>query len=571
MSSSTPSLVHAFIERCERGGSQIASHRLVDGVWQGHSWREGREHVERLAAGLLQCGLQPKERVGIVAGTRREWTWCDLAIQWAGGQTVGIYASMPVRKTADMLRDVGAQRVFVDEAADADGLRAQGFEVHPMGQLEPLEAQGAERLRARPEEMLQRASELGPDDVATVVFTTGSTGRPRKVPVTHRQLLYVIEATSSVVPYAGARALAFLPLAHVFQRYASYLGLVTDVEAYYARGLDTVREDLLAARPSCFALVPRYLEKIHDDAMRKLSARPAPFRRGFAALRKGGERGWAEPLLGATFGRLVARAVKRALGGRLAFIGSGGAPLDLEVEAFFDAIGVPIVQGWGLTETTAPLTLNTLGARKLGSVGRALPGTELKTSPGGELLARGPGVFSGYEGAASATQAAFDAEGWFRTGDLGRIDDDGFVFIHGRKKHIIVTAGGSKVAPMPLEAALGRSPLVEHALVVGDGRPYVGALLQLSETGRSTLRAHTGLGSSASDPELLAHPSAQGTLRAMLVRVNEGAPAYAQVRRLAGMEVAATEAEGTLTPKRELARAAALSANLEAVERLYRS
>jgi long-chain acyl-CoA synthetase len=329
-------------------------------------------------------------------------------------------------------------------------------------------------------------------------------------------------------------------------------------------------------------LVPRVLEKIHAEALaRGRRGRPgqrAVFERMLAALdarRAARAAENAPPLADALWARAarptIGRRVRAALGGQLKLVGSGGAPLAPEVGAFFEDIGIPVLEGWGLTETTAPACLNTLDTRRLGTVGRPLPGTEVRVAPDGELRVRGPGVFAGYERDDPATRAAFDDEGWLRTGDLGSIDDRGFVRIVGRAKELIVTAGGENVAPAPLEAALARHPWVAEAWVVGDGRPHVAALVALAPEAKEALADRVALSADAPDAAWLEAAPVREELSRHLQQVNAACARFEQVKRLGAFEEPPSLDAGTLTPTLKIVRSALAQRNAEAVERLYAS
>lgn len=564
-----------FLERTDRSSARISSRSLnADGVWTGVTWGEGRVAVEEIALGLLERGLRPSESVAIMARTRREWTWCDLAIQWAGGITVGIYLGLPDDRLRRDLAAVSARRIVVDDETTAARARSLGLEVLVIegsgaDGLAALREEGRRRRARRPEELRRRAEALQPETIASLVLTSGTSGEPKAVQLSHRSFCHVTWASSQVLPHAGKRALAFLPLAHAFQRYSSYLGLVAEVDAWYARSLDTVREDLETVRPQVTAMVPRILEKIHDEALRRGRAqtglRGLLFRRGLSARLDAGSAGG----IGSLAASLVGRRIRGALGGRIEFIGAGGAPLDPAVAAFFEAFGMPVLEGWGLSETCAPASLSTPSARRLGAVGRALPGMEITTAPDGELRVRGPSLFSGYLDAPAETAAAFDDEGWLLTGDLGTVDADGYVWITGRKKDLIVTAGGKKVAPAPLEHALTRHPWIEQAMVVGDRHPYLGALLSLRIEAKQLLSDRIGLDPERPDAEWLAHPEISEELGRHRAQLNAARPRFEQLGPLGALSCAPNAEDGTLTPTLKISRARLLEREADRVAHLY--
>ncbi len=561
---------------------------LVPG-WAPTRWRETRAAVEELAMGLVARGIARGDRIAIVSQTRREWSQLDLAAQVVGAVTVGLYPSLPAHEAAAQLAHADARLVFVEDAAQAAKLDRPGVAPRIVidgdarevsSSFEAFRAEGRAHLARSPEEPRRRALEARPDDRVTFVYTSGTTGDAKGVVLTHANFTYVLGATLRRVPYGGQRVLAFLPLAHALQRYASYLALVADLDAFYGRGLDTVADDLQRVGPTAFAAVPRILEKIHGRVLEGGRATtglrrrvfeatwPAVIARGHAAL--GGA-----PLGGglaarAWLGRrIIGRRLRARLGGGLRFVGCGSAPLPGDVHALFEGLGIPVLEGWGLSETTAPVTIAGLDRRKLGSVGRPLDGTEVRVAADGELLVRGPGVFAGYHDDAAATRAAFDDEGWFRTGDIGHVDADGFVFITDRKKELIVTAGGKNVAPQPLEQALRLDPLVGVAVVVGDRRPCLVALLAL-EPEVAALEAEA-LGLASADPEALArHPAIRARLDARVAAVNATRAPYTQVKAWAVLPAAPSIENGELTPTLKVRRRVIEANHAARIEAMYR-
>ncbi len=580
-----------FLRRAERSADRVASSAKVNGQWVPLTWRAIRQAVEEIALGLLEIGVRRGDRVAIISQTRREWSQADIAILCIGGVTVGIYPTLTAAQTQALILQSGAKVVFAeDEAAEqklrdcpVEGLTIIGFRAGADGPrtlgLDALRRKGRARADEHPEELERQVAEGKTSDVVTFVYTSGTTGQMKGAMLTHANFHYVIHATSALIPYDGERTLAFLPLAHSLQRYVSYLGLIADADAFYAESLDKVQDNLQEVHPTALTLVPRVLEKIYATVMEKGRSGTALRRRIFEgsleALRARGEgrRGGASvgPWLGArarVADRLVGARVKDRLGGAIKFIGCGSAPLARDVHELFEDIGIPVLEGWGLTETSAPVCLNTLTQREIGSVGRPLPGTEVRLAEDGELLVRGPGVFSGYYQDASATAEAFDEDGWFRTGDIGALTRSGFVRITDRKKNLIITAGGKNVAPQPIEAALVRDPLIAEAVLIGDRRPFLVALLALEPAWVEALaREHR---TPAEPAAVAAIPEVTARLDRALDAVNQTLARFEQVKRWGVLPEVPSIESGLLTPTLKVRRSALEARYHGMVEGLYR-
>jgi long-chain acyl-CoA synthetase len=525
--------------------------------------------VSGLARRLSSLGVGPGVRVAVVAETSARWLAVDLAVLCLGGVMVGVYPGALPAEVREVLADSGAAVLIAEDAAmlarlgpELDALPALvqvlTFEDGPGAR--PLLPAAADRAFLR-----AQAAAVRGEDLATLVYTSGTTGRSKGVRLTHHNLVAVVEATQAALPMGpGERSIVFLPMAHVLQRVAVYRGLLEDLEGWFSR-IDDLVDTMAVARPTVLATVPRMLEKIRQTAEATAAARGAraktifdhAFRVGRAAaeLRRAGR-----PLPAslrvqhALADRLVFARVRERLGGSLRLLVSGGAALHPDDAGWFEALGVTVCEGYGLTETSAPATTNRPGAARLGTVGQPLPGVALRLDADGEVLVRGPGVFSGYEGDPASTAAAFTADGFFRTGDIGVLDPDGFLRIVDRKKELLVTAGGKNVAPVPIEAALVGDG-VAQAVLVGSERPYLVALLAL-------------------DPE---HPAAadrasaalRAGIDARVAAVNARLPAYATVKRWALLPGPLQVETGELTPTLKLRRREILRRHAALIAALY--
>jgi long-chain acyl-CoA synthetase len=590
-------LINLFLARAEAHPDLVVSYSKVDDRWVGTTWRESRIAVEECAHGLIELGADRGTPIAILSNTRREWAMLDMSTIAIGGITIGIYPTLTGPQSRQILELSGARIVFVDDRAQRVKLQEAcenldppltfiTMELRSEGErvitLDELRRRGAKRRKDHPEEFSQRAREAKSDDVVSYIYTSGTTGEPKGAMLTHANFHYTIHATNALIPYGGERALGFLPLAHSLQRFASYLALITDVEAYYCEHFDKVPQYLLEVRPTVFALVPRVLEKIHHKALAAGAAAPPLKRRLFdrslrvlhdvGRLRRDGRvPGVRQRLYARAADRLIGSRVRDRMGGRVKYIGSGGAPLARETHEFFEDIGIPILEGYGLTETSAAVCLNTLSHRRIGTVGRPLPGTEIKIALDGEILIRGPGVFQGYHQNEAATRAAFTPDGWFKSGDIGTVSRDGFLTITDRKKDLIITAGGKNIAPQPLENELKRHPYIGQAVVIGDNRPYLTALFAIDADVRVQLSERYHLSADADGEAFLSIPEIKTELERHLAEVNRQHATFEQIKKFSVLPREMTIESGELTPTLKVKRRVVVEHFVDRIEKLYRS
>jgi long-chain acyl-CoA synthetase len=484
-----------IVEHAARRPDHVAFQREIDGEWQPVTSRQFADEVARLAAGLIVFGIQPGDRVGLMSGTRYEWMLCDFAIWTAGAVSVPIYETSSVEQVEWILRDSEAVAVFAED--DKYATVVEKAQVPAVSQVWRIDA-GAlgDLIEAGRSVDLRRVEErrhaVMADYPATIVYTSGTTGRPKGCVLTHGNL---VAETRNVSLADGIRKhvltehssiLLFLPLAHIFARVIQLCAVHNSVLLGHTSDLARLPDTLAAFRPTAVLAVPRVFEKLYNTARHKAAtegherlfqtaeATAVAYSR---ALDAGGP-GVALRLRHAAFDRLVYRKLRAAMGGRVEWAVSGAAPLGERLGHFFRGAGMGVLEGWGLTETTAGSTLNLPPAQRIGTVGRPLPGCTVRTDLDGEILVRGEHVFRGYWRNEEATREVF-TNGWFRTGDVGELDEDGFLRITGRKKDLIVTAAGKNVAPAVLEDRLRAHWLVGECVVVGDKRPYIGALITL--------------------------------------------------------------------------------------------
>ncbi len=495
---STPGTIsQLFFKACERRKPDALQVKR-DGRYQPISHDLLRDRVRRVALGLDALGVRPGDRVAILSANRPEWVVADLACLTSGVADVPIYPNLPADQTAYMLRDSGAVAIFTSDAEQTAKIAAIRGECPALRHLitfdeiaggdmtlAALEAKGAnadnEAARAA---YRARADAVRPDDLATIIYTSGTTGDPKGVMLTHDNLYSDTIAACAAIPNSGDdTCLSFLPLSHSFERTGGYYVMLNfGASIAYAESMDTVPKNLVEVRPTLVLSVPRLYEKMYARVLENALSGGALKKRIFYWARGVGER-WAEQkLAGGTPGgmlalqyaiahRLVFSKLQARTGGRLKYFVSGGAPLAPEIIKFFYAAGLVILEGYGLTETSPVIAVNTPVNYRIGTVGKPLPGTEATIAADGELLVRGPQIMKGYFNKPAATAESIDTAGWFHTGDIGELRD-GFIAITDRKKDIIVTAGGKNISPQPIENKIRTNKYVAQAVMIGDKRKY---------------------------------------------------------------------------------------------------
>ena len=540
--------------------------------------------VSALAKGLIAAGVQQGDAVGIMSRTRYEWTVADFALWSAGAVPVPIYETSSAEQVEWILADSGAVGVLVETAAHLASVEAGRSRLERLrhvwvidhGDIDSLSGDSGTVDDA---DLASRRAGLDRNTLATVIYTSGTTGRPKGVELTHGNFLTLAENAAQeladVVASAGASTLLFLPLAHVFARFIEVLAVTAGVRMGHSSDLKALLDDFAAFQPTFILAVPRVFEKIYNSAEQKaeaggkgrIFAGAAATAVGWSEARDAGTVPLGLRVRHALFDRLVYARLREAMGGKVQYAVSGGAPLGTRLGHFFRGIGVTILEGYGLTETTAPATVNRPNAMRIGSVGLPLPGVDVRVADDGEVCLRGVNVFRGYRGNATATAEAI-RDGWFRTGDLGELDADGFLRITGRKKEILVTAGGKNVAPAVLEDRLRSHPLVSQCIVVGDGKPYIAALVTLDEEMYPSWAANHGLDGVAfaaarTDERVVAE------IQEAVDEANTAVSKAESIRKFALLEGDFTEESGHLTPSLKLKRNVVMRDFEDEVDALY--
>ncbi len=605
---STPLLVTTPVEmsvgdlladHANRTPDKVLVERLVDGSWRPVTAAEMHATATAIAKGLVASGIGPGDRVAIMARTRPEWTFLDFGIWYAGAVPVPVYETSAADQTAWILSDSGAKAIVVENAGHAAVVEEAKAEVAgqsevPEGQrLQPLQlehvweidAGALEQLAAAgvdvgDDEIRARRDASRTDDLATIIYTSGTTGRPKGAELTHGNFVELtrnsVGALGPEILHSTSRTLLFMPLAHVFARFVEVLCVAAGVPQGHTPDTKTLMADIATFRPTFILSVPRVFEKVYNSSEAKAQAGgKEKIFRWAAKAAQDYSRGLDDPsgpslkvkLAHKVADKLVLHKIRDALGGQAQFAISGGAPLGERLGHFFRGVGLTVLEGYGLTETTAPLSVNVPAKAKIGTVGPPLPGISIKIDNDGEILAQGIAVFRGYRGNETATAEAI-TDGWFHTGDIGELDSDGYLKITGRKKELIVTAGGKNVVPSQLEDSLRSHPLISQCLVVGDQRPFVAALITIDpEMLPGWLSNHglpeMGIVEAAKNPEVLA------ALQSAVDRTNSKVSRAESIRKFEVLTDDFTIDNDYLTPSMKVKRGKVLSDFGNLIDDLY--
>ncbi|MBI2104694.1 MAG: long-chain fatty acid--CoA ligase [Candidatus Omnitrophica bacterium] len=570
-----------------------------DGAYRPITWAQAAEDLRAFSLYLLQQGVEPGDRVLLLSENRPEWALADLAIQSVGAWTVPIYPSLTGEGIRAIGQDCGAVIGIASTPEQAAKLLAVNRDMGCFRALVAMEgaaqagqppvvpweaalAQGRAAGQELREQLGRRLGDLRPEQTATLIYTSGTTGEPKGVMLSHRNFLSNVEACLQVVSIRGQDThLSFLPLCHVFERMAGwYLMMAVGARIAYAESMDTIPRDMLAVRPTIMLGVPRFFEKLYFSIQGGIrQAPPAKRRVAEWALRVGRAAAacelagrpipWPLRLRRAIADALVFRTLRSHLGGRLRFFVSGSAPLSKEIGEFFYSVGVTILEGYGLTETSPVIAVNRPPVPRFGSVGPLLPGVEVRIAEDGEILTRGPHVMQGYYRKPEATAEVL-AGGWLHTGDIGHLDAEGCLVITDRKKDLIKTAGGKFVAPQKLEGLFVADPHISQAFVYGDRRPYCVALIvpNMDQLRRYAQQEEIPAASAA---ELVRDPRVAAFYWGLVQARQQGLPSFEQVKRIALLEQEFSQAAGELTPTLKAKRTVIAQRYAAALDALYQS
>jgi len=567
--------------------NHVIIQRLINGTWTDVTCAQVAAQVRSTALGLIAEGVQPGDRVAVLSATRYEWPIIDFAILSIGAVTVPIYETSSAEQISFVLSDSGAVVAFAETDGHADKIEELKGELPALRKILRIDGIGPAALEeladagaaTDPAELTARLSAIKSVDVATLVYTSGTTGRPKGCQLTHSNLLYEMRGAKACFPALldkGEKLLVFLPLAHVLARAITISAFSNKVTLGFTSDVKNLVPTLGVFKPTLVVSVPRVFEKVYNtaeqnarnDGKGKIFEIAATTAIEWSEAQDTGGPGLLLNLKHAVFDRLVYGKLRAALGGNCHAAISGGAPLGARLGHFYRGVGLTIYEGYGLTETSAAITVNRVDGLKVGSVGKLLGGNSMRINDDGELLVRGGVVFGGYWRNQAETDAVF-SDGWFHTGDLGAIDDNGFLTIVGRKKEIIVTAGGKNVAPALLEDRLRAHPLISQALVVGDAQPFIAALITIDPEAFPAWKTRNGKDAGASVGDLAEDPDLTAEIELAVKDANQAVSHAESIRKFRILPVDFTEDTGELTPTLKVKRKVVAEKFASDIDALY--
>ena len=564
-------------DRLARTGADtvIAAKKIGPGRWQNVTTGEFHERVVSAAKGLIALGITKGDAVTIFSSTRLEWGILDFALAAVGAVSVPIYDTDSAPQAQRIMNDSAVKLAFADNRERYDRLDSVKDHCPTLKQILMIDGNALGALEGlgvavSDEELDEHVATVRTNDLATIVYTSGSTGNPKGAELTHKNFVSITIAASQalheVVLDDHPRLLLFLPLAHCFARFIQYASIASDDGVVgYLPDTKSLLPDLRSFEPTYLLGVPRVFEKVYNAASHKAGAgwkgrlflKAAEAARVWSRKEQAGEQHtFAEIAERAKYETLAYRTVRGALGPKIKYVACGGAPLSLDLAHFYNGIGLPMIQGYGMTETAAPFAATRVTDNVIGTVGQPAPGSSIRISDEGELQVKGPNVFRGYHNLPEKTAEAFTADGWLRTGDLAEIDDEGRIIITGRIKDIIITAGGKNVSPIPLEEEIAKCPIVEHCVVVGDQRPFIGALVTLDpESLAIWLPAH-GLSTETPVDRLATNAAVREEIQQYVDKANATVSRAESVRKFAVLDTQFTQENKCLTPSLKVVRPA---------------
>jgi len=575
------------LARVERTGENTMLERrdTPTGPWLPVSANRFIKHVNAVARGLIAYGINPGDRVAIMSRTRYEWTLLDYACWAAGAVPVPIYETSSIEQIEWILTDTAAKMIVVESQLHEFGVESILDRVPELKHVLVIDKGAMRKLRDAGEsipesELIARRDAVVADDLATIIYTSGSTGRPKGVELTHRNIVHVAENAKEMIPEmleSGGRTIIFLPLAHVFARVIQVAVLASDTVLGHSPDVKNLVKDLKSFKPTFLLVVPRVLEKVFNSAAQSAAGSKVKENIFHWATRvaisysRAMESGTINPALKAahaTAQRLVLNKLKDAMGGKVEYAISGGAPLGERLGHFYRGLGLTVLEGYGLTETSAPATVNMPSNVAIGTVGPPIAGTSVAIADDGEILIKGPHVFRGYRNQPELTAEVLTEDGWFHTGDIGTLDNEDRLRITGRKKELIVTAGGKNVSPTVLEDRLRSHPLISQVVVVGDQRPFIGALVTLdAETLPGWLESHNLPPMTVEEAK--DNPVVMARLQRAVDRANQAVSRAESIRKFTILDQDFTEQNGYLTPSMKIRRPIILKDFAADVDDLY--
>jgi len=569
----------------------------VNGKYQPITYAEYRRNVELFALGLASLGMKRGDRISIVSENRPEWIIADMALVALGIINVPIYPTLTPRQIEYIYNDAGVRMAIVSNQFQLNKILrirqdVKGYDktvvvsekgiaptdgVLSFGKVYEL---GAEYEKSRSNLFQQSLTQSKPDDLLTFIYTSGTTGNPKGVMLTHNNLVSNIKASADVIPFGETDVLlSFLPLCHSFERMAGYYtAMACGATVAYAESVETVRDNLLEVHPTIVTTVPRLFERIYNRMMKQIDSAPPVRQKIFhwavgigkemAAAKRAGSIPARLKIQYALASKLVYSKLKQRTGGMIRFFVSGGAALPKMLGEFFEAVGIQIIEGYGLTETSPVLTVNRVDDYKFGTVGRPIPGIEIKIAEDGEILARGPNIMKGYYNNPKATEEAIDKGGWFHTGDIGQFDEKGHLMITDRKKHLFVSSGGKNIAPQLIENLFLASKYVDQFVLIGDGRMFLTALIVPEFEVLKEYARQNGI-TFQSDPDLAVNDSVKEMYRKEIDQIQKDLPAFERVRRFELLKQPLTVENGEITPTMKVKRKVVEEKYAGVIEKMY--
>ncbi len=560
--------------------------RSAGGQWQDVTAGQFSAQVSALAKGLIAAGIEPGDRVALMSATRYEWTLADYAIWAAGAVSVPVYETSSAEQVQWILTDSGARAAIAETDKHAEiisGLKEQLPDLGQLWRITGLDELAATGSAVTDEQLQEHRTRRRASDLATIIYTSGTTGRPKGCQLTHRNLLSTVRnavhgALPELFETTGDSTLLFMPLAHVFARIIEIGCLESGAILGHWENTATIADGLREFRPTFLLAVPRVFEKVYNTAQRQASASPAKSKIFAAAVTAAveyseamaaGRPGAGLRLRHALFDHLVYGKLRAAVGGRVQYAVSGGAPLGERLGHFFRGVGITVLEGYGMTESSAAATVNRPRRNKVGTVGQPLPAVTARIADDGEILLRGGLVFTGYWRNEAATAETLDGDGWLHTGDLGSLDDEGFLQVTGRKKELIVTAGGKNVAPAVLEDRLRAHPLISQCMVVGDNRPFIACLITLDPETFEDWKKQHGKPAEATVADLAHDPDLVAEIQAAVDDANNAVSRAESIRKFTILPADFTIDNDYITPSLKVKRALVARDFAADIEALY--
>ena len=572
-----------FQESVGKWGDRVALRQRTPEGWHEISWNHWNEGASEVCMGLRSLGLEDGDRISLIGKNCIEWVTADQGILSARGVVVPIYVTNPADDVAYIVGNSESKFIILENAGQLEKINqtrdqlpnleraivwdARDIETDDFVMtLDELREKGREELQKNPDSFKQTLEGPKREDLATIVYTSGTTGPPKGAMISHGNILTVCESLDGVVPASETdKTVSFLPLCHVFERMGGEFPCIyKGVTVNFAESLDTLSRDIADTKPTILLAVPRVCEKIYGAIRQKVETSPAPVKAIFHWSLGVGRKvtpyklAHKKPpaLLGLQYAiakKMVFNKLREAVGGDLRFMVAAGAPLSVEVAQFFHAADIFVVEGYGATETSAPASFNTLDDCKIGTVGKIIPGVEVKFDTDGEILIKGGNVFMGYWKMEEATRESFTEDGWFRTGDIGEFDDEGYLKITDRKKDLIITAGGKNIAPQNIENQMLNDPLISQFVAYGDRRKYLTAILTLDEAELPRWAGEQGI-EEKDYAALTKHPKVEEEVKKRINAVNANLARYETIKNFKILDHLFTEESGELTPTQKVKR-----------------